>query len=59
MCAECWGVKDPARAKRWQRGSRTRPLFDHGVISAENVLWAVGIAIGLVLVTVWGLTEWI
>jgi hypothetical protein len=59
MCADCWGVKDPARAKKWQRGPRTRPLFDDGLVSAENALWAVGVAIVLVLVAVWGLTEWI
>ena len=57
MCAYCWGVKDPSRAKRWLRAPRTRPLF--GLVSAENLLWAVGVAIGLVLVAVWGLTEWI
>ena len=59
MCADCWGVKDPARAKRWQRGPRTRPFFGDGLVSAENLLWGIGIAVGLVLVAVWGLTEWI
>ena len=59
MCADCWGVKDPARAKRWLRDPRTRTLFADRRVSAENLLWAVGVAIGLVVVAVWGLTEWI
>jgi hypothetical protein len=59
MCADCWGVKDAARAKRWLRASRTRPSVGDDLVSPENLLWAVGFAIGFVLLAVWGLTEWI
>jgi hypothetical protein len=59
MCADCWGVKDPARAKRWLRAPRRRPLFDGDLLSSESLLWALGLAIGFVLLAVWGLTQWI
>ena len=61
MCADCWGVKDAARARRWLRQrSETDPLFDlDELLSAENLLWAVGFAVLLLLAVVWGLTEWI
>ena len=59
MCADCWGVKDAARAKRWLHSAPRRlPLFDGRLVSAENLLWAVGFAIGFVLLLVWGLTAW-
>jgi protein-disulfide isomerase-like protein with CxxC motif len=59
MCADCWGVKDAARAKRWQRTApRTRQLLGGGLLSAENLLWVVGFAIGFILLLVWGLTAW-
>jgi hypothetical protein len=59
MCADCWGVKDPARARRWLHAARTRPLFDGGLLSAENLLWAIGFAVGLLLLVLWGAAEWI
>jgi hypothetical protein len=59
MCADCWGVKDPARARRWLRAPRRRPLFGADLLSSESLLWVLGCAIGFVLLAVWGLTRWI
>jgi hypothetical protein len=59
MCADCWGVKDADRAKRWLRAPRTRRLFDDDLVSPENLIWVLGFAVGLALLAVWGLTEWI
>jgi hypothetical protein len=59
FCADCWGVKDPARARRWRPKPSTRPLFDDDLLSAENLIWALGFTVGFVLLALWGLTEWI
>jgi hypothetical protein len=58
MCADCWGVKDPSRAKRWLHAPRTRPLFADELLSAENLLWAAGFAVGVLLLVLWGVIAW-
>ena len=54
MCADCWGVKDPARAKRWLQVPRAAPRFD-----PTQVLWAGAAAVALVLVVLVVVSEWI
>jgi hypothetical protein len=59
MCADCWGVKDAARARRWLHVTpRRRPLFDVELLSPENLLWAVGFAVGILLLVLWGVIAW-
>lgn len=51
VCADCWGVKDPAKARRWR--PRTRPLLsdlDSGWLNPLNLLWAVGTLVIALLV---------
>ena len=53
MCADCWGVKDPARAKRWLRAPRTRPLFDDPIFDVDHpleLLWLIGAAVAVISV---------
>jgi hypothetical protein len=54
MCADCWGVKDPARAKRWLRASKSPPRFD-----PVRLLWAGATLVALVLVVLVLASEWI
>jgi hypothetical protein len=54
VCADCWGVKDPAGADRRLPGPRTRKSFSHADfdwLDPVNVLWAVGTAVIVLLVT--------
>jgi hypothetical protein len=53
VCADCWGVKDPARAHRWLPSPRTRRIFDVsdvGWLDPVTLLWGVGTGIVGVLV---------
>jgi hypothetical protein len=59
MCADCWGVKDEARARRWLPGPRTQSLFGFDWEDPLDVLLAVGIAVVVVLVTLYAVTQWI
>jgi hypothetical protein len=55
MCADCWGVKDPASAKRWLIVRRRQPFFDDPV----DWLWVVGAIVGAVVVAVLAAGQWI
>ena len=46
MCADCWGVKDPARARRWLNVRRRQPFFADPV----GLLWLVGAVVAALLV---------
>jgi hypothetical protein len=62
MCADCWGVKDPARAKRWLRGPRTRPLFSDPLFELDDpldVLWLIGAVVAALLVVAFVAGKWI
>jgi hypothetical protein len=59
MCADCWGVKDAARAARWQSRPRTDSPFGFDRVDPVDLLWAAGAAVVLVLVAVYALTQWI
>ena len=59
MCAECWGVKDAARAARWGAGRQTDSSFRFAWADPVELLWAVGAVVILVLVAVYALTQWI
>ena len=59
MCADCWGVKDATRARRWLLGPRTKSLFGFDWEDPLNLLLAFGIAVAVVLVAVYALTQWI
>jgi hypothetical protein len=59
MCADCWGVKDEARARRWRSGRRTESLFGFDWEDPLDLLLAFGIAVVVVLVAVYALTQWI
>jgi hypothetical protein len=54
MCADCWGVKDPVRAKRWLNSPRRQPLVD-----PRSLLWGLGAAVAVVLVALYAVTQWI
>jgi hypothetical protein len=58
MCADCWGVKDPARAKRWLRGPRTRPLFFE-LDDPLDILWLIGAVVAVLLVIAFVAGIWI
>jgi hypothetical protein len=47
MCADCWGVKDAARAKRWLRSSKPAPRFD-----PVQLLWAGAALVAFLLIVV-------
>jgi hypothetical protein len=59
MCAECWGVKDEARARRWLTRPRTQQLFGFDWDDPVDLLWAVGAVVLLLLVAGYALTQWI
>ena len=54
VCADCWGVKDPAKAHRWRSRARTRRIFaDSGFdwLDPVTLLWGAGTAVvGLLVV---------
>jgi hypothetical protein len=54
MCADCWGVKDAARAKRWLNVPRRKPVVD-----PLRLLWIVGAVVAFVLVVVFVAGKWI
>jgi hypothetical protein len=54
MCADCWGVKDATRAKRWLNLGPRQPLLDN----PTGLLWLLGavvaaLLLALVLVSAW------
>ena len=53
MCADCWGVKDPVRAKRWLSLPPRKPFVD-----PVNLLWVLGAIVAFVLVVVFVTSEW-
>jgi hypothetical protein len=59
MCADCWGVKDPARARRWLPRPRREPLFGFEWEDPLDLLWAFGAVVLIVLVAIYALTQWI
>jgi hypothetical protein len=59
MCADCWGVKDAARAARWRAARRTDSRIGFAWADPVDLLWAVGAVVILVLVAVYALTQWI
>jgi hypothetical protein len=59
MCADCWGVKDEARAKRWLSRPRTQSLLGFDWEDPVVLLWALGAVVVLVRVAFYGLTQWI
>ena len=59
MCADCWGVKDEARARRWLSRPQTQSLFGFDWEDPVDLLWALGAVVILVLVAVYVLTQWI
>jgi hypothetical protein len=59
MCADCWGVKDAARAKRWLSRPRTQPLLGLSWDDPLDLLWAVGGIVLIVLVVVYAVSRWI
>jgi hypothetical protein len=53
VCADCWGVKDPAKARRWLSRPKTRRMFsdlDHDWLDPVNLLWGLGTGVVGVLV---------
>jgi hypothetical protein len=54
MCADCWGVKDPLRAKRWLSRPRRKSLID-----PLDLLWIVGAVVAFLLVVVFVAGQWI
>ena len=63
MCADCWGVKEPERAKRWLRTRpRTRSFFGGPLIDfddPENLLWLLGAIVAFGLIVIVLATRWI
>jgi hypothetical protein len=59
MCADCWGVKDEARARRWLAGPPRDSLFAFGRRDPLALLLGLGIAVVVALVAVYALTLWI
>jgi hypothetical protein len=59
MCADCWGVKDPARAKRWLSARRKEPLLGMHWDDPLDLLWAIGAVVVIVLVVTYVATQWI
>ena len=59
MCADCWGVKDAARAARWLSRPGERSLFGFAWDDPVDLLWALGSVVLLVLVALYALTQWI
>ena len=59
MCADCWGVKDAARAARWLSRPENRSLLGFDWEDPVDLLWGLGAVVILVLVAVYVLTQWI
>jgi hypothetical protein len=59
MCADCWGVKDAARAKRWRARPRTQPPLGLFWDDPLDLLWVIGGVVLVALVVIYALTEWI
>ena len=59
MCADCWGVKDPVRAKRWRPRPRKEPLLGLYWDDPLDLLWVFGGVVLVVLVAVYAMTQWI
>jgi hypothetical protein len=63
MCADCWGVKDPERAKRWLRARpRTRSFFEDPLIDfddPEHLLWLLGAIVAIALIVIVLASQWI
>ena len=55
MCADCWGVKDPARAKRWLHVRRRQTFFDDPI----DLLWLIGAVVAVLLVVLITASQWI
>jgi hypothetical protein len=55
MCADCWGVKDPARAKRWLTSRRPAPLL----ADPTNLLWLFGAVVAALLIVAVAAGKWI
>jgi hypothetical protein len=55
MCADCWGVKDPVRAKRWLVVRRRQTFFDDPI----DLLWLVGAVVAALLVVLVAASRWI
>jgi hypothetical protein len=55
MCADCWGVKDPARAKRWLVARRRQTFFDDPI----DLLWLVGAVVAALLIVLVAASQWI
>jgi hypothetical protein len=56
MCADCWGVKDEARARRWLAGPPRESLFGFDPL---GLLLALGLAVVVALLAVHAVTRWI
>jgi hypothetical protein len=59
MCADCWGVKDAARARRWLAQPRKLRLLGFDWDDPVDLLWGVGAVVLLLLVAVYALAQWI
>jgi hypothetical protein len=62
VCADCWKVKDAARAARRRSLPHTRQVLSNlHFDSADPVdlLWAVGAAVVFLLVALFLVSEWI
>jgi hypothetical protein len=59
MCADCWGVKDAARARRWRPQSRKLRVLGLDWDDPVDLLWGVGAVVLLLLVAVYALAQWI
>jgi hypothetical protein len=59
MCADCWGVKDQARARRWLSGPPTQSFFGFDPGDPLRLLLGLGLAVVVALVAVYALTRWI
>ncbi len=60
VCADCWGVKEPSRARRWLRRPRTQPVPSWlDLDDPLDLLWVIGAVVVLVLVAAYVLSEWI
>jgi hypothetical protein len=59
MCADCWGVKDAVRARRWLSRPRTQALFGFDWEDPLDLLWAFGAVVLVLLIGIYVLTQWI
>jgi hypothetical protein len=62
VCADCWGVKEPERARRWLRRPRANPTFASFWLDLDDpldLLWAVGAIVVFVLVAAYLVSQWI